>query len=197
MHTASLPSRLRLVRSAAITALAIAAVASFTAPAQAAKLAVTDTGDGGAYCTSTGGVATTMRAWAGTNNDAHLWTPYGGIVQACTYTAADTSQIVIWQNTLRSPVATMAALAYYAEVPYNGGGPGNPSTYYCEQVKGSWQVGNGLDGGGWANGRGQEVYGMCVFADGSAIDAWGLLYHSAGTIRGIDLGTVLKFPNPY
>jgi hypothetical protein len=187
MHALPLPA-------SALATLALAATALLSAPAHAAR---PDTGDKGAYCTSTGGTATTMRAWAGTNNDAHLWVPYGGIVQACTYTSSDTSQIVIWQNTLGSPVATMAALAYYAKVPYAGGGPGNPSTYYCEQLKGAWQVGNGLDGGGWANGRGQEVYGMCVFADGSAIDAWGLLYHSNDIVRGIDLGTVLKFPNPY
>ena len=90
----------------------------------------------------------------------------------------------------------MAALAYSAEVPSNGG-VGNPSLAYCLQLGGAWQVGNGLDGGGWATGRGERVYTMCVFADGSAIDTWGLLYHSANIIRGKDLATVLKFANPY
>jgi hypothetical protein len=37
----------------------------------------------------------------------------------------------------------------------------------------------------------------CIFPDNSTIDAWGLFYHSAGIIRGIDLSTVLKYPNPY
>jgi hypothetical protein len=36
-----------------------------------------------------------------------------------------------------------------------------------------------------------------MFADMSAIDDWGLLYHANDIIRGKDLSTVFKFPNPY
>jgi hypothetical protein len=37
----------------------------------------------------------------------------------------------------------------------------------------------------------------CIFPDNSTIDSWGLFYHSAGIIRGTDLSTVLRYPNPY
>ena len=150
----------------------------------------------GDYCASTGGVPAKMFAWSGTNNDPSVWMQYGGKELACTYTADDSSQITLFESTLESRKPTMAALAYYAEVPSNGG-VGNPSLAYCLQLGGAWQVGNGLDGGGWATGRGERVYTMCVFADGSAIDTWGLLYHSANIVRGKDLSTVLKFANPY
>lgn len=171
------------------SAFALAALALCATSSRAATPA--------SYCTATGGAATTLRAYSGTNNAPRNWVAYGGVVQACIYTADDGSQITLWDSTLASPAPTMAALAYYAQVPYAGGGPGNPSTYYCEQLKGAWQVGNGIDGGGWAAAKGANVYGMCVFADGSAIDAWGLMYHSVGTVRGVDLASVLRFANPY
>jgi hypothetical protein len=37
----------------------------------------------------------------------------------------------------------------------------------------------------------------CIFPDLSSIDSWGLTYHSQGIIRGIDLGTVLRYKNPF
>jgi len=188
----SLHSLLAAFATAGLMAAALAAPTG----AQAASKDTVFAGSKGAYCESTGGVAAKMHAWSGTNNDASLWVQYGGNELACTYTAEDTSQLTIFESTLESRKPTMAALAYYAKVASNGG-PGNPSLSYCNQLGGAWQVGNGFDGGGWAAARGERVYGMCVFADGSAIDAWGLLYHSADIVRGIDLATVLKFKNPY
>jgi hypothetical protein len=192
MHIPTTPRRTArplLALGGSLTILA----AALLAPAGAAQAATRDAGGGdGAYCTSTGGVPSTMRAWANGNGNPKDWVPYGGRIHACTYTAPDTSEITLWESTLQSPVATMAALAYYAEVPPQGGGGGNPSLGYCVQLGGAWQIGNGLDGGGWAIGRGERIYSMCVFADGSAIDSWGLFYHSANIVRGIDLATVLK-----
>jgi hypothetical protein len=52
-------------------------------------------------------------------------------------------------------------------------------------------------GSGWAAQAGDAPHAMCVFADMSAIDDWGLLYHTNDIIRGKDLATVFKFPNPY
>jgi putative hemolysin len=191
--------RSRLLRSplaaVAATGLAAAALAAPTG-ALAAGMDSAAEGSSGDYCTSTGGVSARMHPWSGTNNDASQWMEYGGKRLACTYTAEDTSQITIFEETLESKRPTMAALAYYAEVPPTGG-QGNPSLAYCVQLGGAWQVGNGLDGGGWTTGRGQRVYSMCVFGDGSAIDTWGLFYHSANIVRGIDLATVLKFADPY
>ena len=187
MHTAR--SLRRAFAASTLTALALAAAA----PAHAA----TDARDAAAYCSSTGGVPSKMFPFSGMNNDPKLWMRYGGEVAACTYTNADTSSITIWQSTLASPAPTMAALAYYAQTPQTGGGSGNPAPGYCAQLGGAWMVGNGLDGGGWSTKRGGTAISMCVFADGSAIDDWGLLYHAYSITRGIDLATVLKFANPY
>ena len=53
-------------------------------------------------------------------------------------------------------------------------------------------------GGGWvANGGIDQVLEACIFPDNSTIDSWGLFYHSANIIRGIDLSTVLRYSNPY
>jgi putative hemolysin len=183
---------------AALAASCLAA-AALAAPAAASAATAGDAvpfNSHGEYCTSTGGVAAKMYPFSGTNNDPSQWMQYGGKEMTCTYTAPDTSEITLFESTLESKKPTMAALAYYAEVPSNGG-VGNPSLAYCLQLGGAWQIGNGLDGGGWATGPGARVDTMCVFSDGSAIDTWGLLYHSAGIVRGQDLSLVLKFKNPY
>src|SRR5262249_45618368 len=113
---------MRLVRPLIASIAALAAGALFVAaPAQAAsaKGANVDKTD---HCTATGGAPSTMLAWSNTNADADQWMQYGGKVQACTYTADDSSQITIWTKTLDSKLPTMAALAYYAQVAYTGSG---------------------------------------------------------------------------
>ncbi len=55
--------------------------------------------------------------------------------------------------------------------------------------------GDGAAGGGWVD-AGQPVFvvmDLCVFEDMSAIDAFGLLYHQQGTIRGADLATKMRY----
>ena len=37
------------------------------------------------------------------------------------------------------------------------------------------------------------VVDLCVFEDMSAIDAFGLLYHAEGSIRGADLATKMRY----
>ena len=78
--------------------LTIVAAAAL-APAGVAQAASRDLGNAdGAYCASTGGVPSTMRAWANTNDfNSKAWVPYGGKIHACTYTAPDTSQITLWE----------------------------------------------------------------------------------------------------
>jgi putative hemolysin len=189
----------RSIRSPFAALCAAGAVSALLAAPAGAQAAAREAGAdkvAGAYCTKTGGVPARMHPFSGTNNDPSQWMQYGNNELACTYTADDSSQITIFEHTLESRKPTMAALAYYAKVPSEGG-VGNPSLAYCVQLGGAWQVGNGFDGGGWATAAGERVYGLCVFADGSAIDAWGLLYHSADIVRGKDLATVLRFENPY
>ena len=37
------------------------------------------------------------------------------------------------------------------------------------------------------------VMDMCVFADGSAIDEFGIWYYANGTVRGADLAPILRY----
>jgi len=149
------------------------------------------------YCAATGGVPTTVHPYANTNSDAENWIRYGGSDKVCTYTDAGGARISVWASTLSSRKPTMAALAYYAKVAWDGQGQGNPAWLYCKQIGGTEQIGVVGSGSGWATEAGADLRNMCQFADGSAIDDWGLLYHANDVIRGKDLDGVLKFANPY
>jgi putative hemolysin len=153
----------------------------------------------GAYCAATGGIVQAREAVYGTNNSVQDWLPLAAIEDFCQYIAAgDQSNINISLFTLYATKPTLAALAYYAQVPWNGVGNGNPASFYCSQLGGA-EIGATSGGGGaWVSTTGQtRELETCIFPDNSTIDSWGLLYHSENIIRGIDLSTVLKYPNPY
>ena len=50
-------------------------------------------------------------------------------------------------------------------------------------------------GGGWVDASQPvfKVMNMCVFADGSAIDEFGIMYYAAGTVRGADLAPLFRY----
>jgi putative hemolysin len=147
------------------------------------------------YCVKTGGVVEARRPYYGTNGNDPL--QLKGKRLFCQYTAEDGSRIHVLQETLYSTKPSLAALAYYAQVQL-GDCQGNPASCYCTQLGGSDLFG-GIDaaGGGWVlKGAEDEVLEACIFPDMSSIDSWGLAYHSVGVIRGIDLGTVLRYKNP-
>ena len=151
------------------------------------------------YCTATGGVVQSREAIYGTNNPVQDWLPLAAVEDFCQYiSSADQSNINISLLTLYTEKPTLAALAYYAQVPWNGEGNGNPASFYCSQLGGA-EIGATSGGGGaWVAGTGAtRELETCIFPDNSTIDSWGLLYHSNNIIRGIDLSTVLKYPNPY
>jgi hypothetical protein len=94
---------------------------------------------------------------------------------------------------------TLAALAYYAEVPFNGSScQGSPGSCYCSQIGGTDLFGGiNAAGGGWVlTTDSNDVLDACIFPDLSIIDSYGLFYHSAGIIRGKDLSKVLRYKNP-
>lgn len=157
------------------------------------------TGPAETYCTTTGGVVEVRYAVYGTNNPQQDWLLLGGVEPFCVYTlASDGSRIHLAINTLYTTKPTLAALAYYAEVPWNGQGNGNPASFYCTQLGGAEIGATDAAGGGWvAMGGVDEVLETCIFPDNSTIDSWGLFYHSDNIIRGIDLSTVLRYSNPY
>ncbi len=149
-----------------------------------------------AYCVQTGGTVETRTAWYGTNGPTPL--RLAGDRTFCQYKAKDGSRIHLLLDTLYTQKPTLAALAYYAQVPI-GSCNGNPASCYCTLLGGSDQFGGtNAAGGGWVQPNSiDQTLEACMFPDLSSIDSWGLTYHSAGIIRGIDLSKVLRFKNPY
>jgi len=147
------------------------------------------------YCTDNGGVVETRQPYFGTNFSNPL--QLAGSRQFCQFTAkGDGSRIHILLSTLYATKPTLAALAYYAKVPLqSSGGGGNPASFYCTQLGGSDQFGGvNIGGGGWVQwGAIDESLEACIFPDMSSIDSWGLAYHSASIIRGINLGKVMRY----
>lgn len=149
-----------------------------------------------AYCVQTGGAVETRVAYFGTNGPNPL--KLAGERSFCRYKAHDGSRIHLLLDTLYTQQPTLAALAYYAQVPVGQCG-GNPASCYCTLLGGSDQFGGtNLGGGGWVNlGTVDQTLEACIFPDLSSIDSWGLTYHSVGIIRGIDLAKVLRYKNPF
>jgi putative hemolysin len=148
-----------------------------------------------AYCVQTGGRVEHRIPEYGTNGSNPL--VLSGSHDFCRYTGKDHSHIHLFLTTLYTTQPSLAALAYYAEVP-PGQCEGNPASCYCTLLGGSDQFGGtNAAGGAWVdNGKVDTDLEACIFPDLSSIDSFGLFYHSAGIIRGIDLSTVLRYSNP-
>jgi len=169
---------------------------AFSAPDEAAAAA---------YCTSKGGAVQRRIPVFGTNNPSSQWLVLSGSADFCVWTANDSAQSRIYTllTTLYTTMPTLAALAYESKIPepkscQNIGGA-NPSSCYCTYLGGSDQFGGAnLAGGAWVfKGKTPDVaLQTCIFPDLSSIDSWGLFYHSAGIIRGIDLNKVLRYHKP-
>jgi hypothetical protein len=157
-----------------------------------------------AYCVSTGGVVEHRIPVFGTNDPPKQWLRLSGSANFCQYTKGKgqtSSRIHILLSTLYTAQPTLAALAYYAKVPLKDAGctgGGNPASCYCTYLGGSDQFGGAnLAGGAWVLRNTTDVaLETCMFPDMSSIDSWGLTYHSAGIIRGIDLAKVLRYHKP-
>ena len=159
------------------------------------------------HCTSVGGEVQQREATWNTNSDQSQWQDLGRSIELCRFKANDEagSRIYVDLLTLYTETPTLASAAYMAKVPMREElPPGNPATWYCADLAGSSQFGAGSAGGGWVNADDPDdvVVALCVFPDGSAIDDWGLAYHSDGTIRGADLAPLFRadtagFPHIY
>lgn len=186
----------------ALAACAAPASAPFTAASgDSAPLAAVAAPQGAdaaaaAYCRKTGGTVQTRAAWYSTSSGVQA--PLGATGVFCHYVAKDRSTIDILASTLYSTKPTLAALAYYAETKLNKTCQkylADPAVCYCrQQLVGSDFY---LAGGSWVL-AGQRPNPsnrtpFCVFSDFSVIDSWGLAYHSAGIVRGIDLSKVLRY----
>jgi putative hemolysin len=157
--------------------------------------AVTSDTAAGAYCESTGGKVENRVPEYGTNGSQPL--VLSGHHKFCVYSSHG-AHIHLFLDTLYTTLPSLAALAYYAQVQ-PGQCNGNPASCYCTLLGGSDQFGGTSgNGGAWVSeGKIDTDLEACIFPDLSTIDSWGLLYHSQGIIRGIDLSTVLRYQNPY
>ncbi|HEY1613647.1 MAG TPA: hypothetical protein VGF97_08155 [Rhizomicrobium sp.] len=150
-----------------------------------------------AYCTSKGGVVQEREPFYGTNGGTAL--QLAGKQFFCQFTSQkDGSQINLLLSTMYTKMPTLAALAYYAEVTYNGNCNGSPGSCYCSQLGGTDLFGGiNAAGGGWVlTTDSNDVLDTCIFPDMSSIDSYGLFYHSAGIVRGKNLAKVLRYKNP-
>lgn len=187
------------MRSLSRLGLLVAACSLFVAPTAvmaAGGYADPDAAAAGAYCQSVGGTVEHRVPEYGTNGPSVL--KLAGGHDFCLFTGSDGSHIHLFLSTLYTKQPSLAALAYYAQVP-TGSCNGNPASCYCTLLGGSDQFGgtNGAGGAWVSNGSIDTDLETCIFPDLSSIDSWGLTYHSAGIIRGIDLSTVLRYSNPY
>ncbi|MFY9646180.1 MAG: hypothetical protein WAK29_13430 [Terriglobales bacterium] len=160
-----------------------------------------DLGKAEAYCVSKGGEVDVREPYYNTNADPQDWFRLSGDRGFCKFTSKkDGSRIYVLLSTLYTDQPSLAALAYYAEVPLSGSCNGNPASCYCSQIGGTDLFGGiNASGGGWVKKSDpiDTVLEACIFPDLSSIDSWGLTYHQAGIIRGKNLDKVLRYANPY
>jgi hypothetical protein len=182
-----------------ITFVAALAAAIFTA----APVFAADDGNAlslqkaAAYCTAKGGLVQEREPYYGTNGGTPL--RLAGKQEFCQFTSKkDSSQINLLLSTLWTKMPSLATLAYYAEVTYNGNCNGSPGSCYCSQLGGTDLFGGiNAAGGGWVlTTNSNDVLDTCIFPDMSSIDSYGLFYHSANIVRGKNLAKVLRYKNP-
>ena len=202
-----------LAASIICIALAVALVLPAARPVQAANDPTIPTmpnvaedaatlSDAAAYCVKKGGEVDIRTPYYNTNDIQQNWFRLSGDRNFCKFTSKkDGSRIHVLLSTLYTQKPSLAALAYYAKVPFDGSTcHGNPGSCYCSQLGGTDLFGGiNLNGGGWVQ-KSDPVYTLleaCILPDMSSIDSWGLTYHQANIIRGKNLKGVLRYPDPF
>ncbi|MFD8309050.1 DUF333 domain-containing protein [Streptomyces sp. NPDC059690] len=150
------------------------------------------------WCTAKGGKPVDY-SYSHRHTNRSLPASPGGHTLMCEFTnTKDDTSITVAADTLTADTPTLAALAYTFKPkkrPWTGG---NPATQYCTDLGGSVQFG---DDGSRApsqrkNPAPDQFIGMCVFADQSMIDEWGLFSHLGDVMRGADLKDKWKAKMP-
>jgi putative hemolysin len=163
--------------------------------------------DAQAYCTQQGGRVVSLKPSLSPDSDAQV--ELAGSLSACQFISQDgdtQEQIIVDLDTLYSERPTLAGLAYLSRVPSsNSGAAGsNPASSYCPDDLAATAAFGTTSSGAWVGALdpGMEAgdaeplsdqVTLCVFADRSAIDDFGLFYASQGIVRGIDLSTVMRY----
>jgi putative hemolysin len=154
----------------------------------------------GDYCLIHGGILVERFPFVGTS--AGTLIQLGGSRWFCEFTGSDeaeppTSRISVGLSTLYSTEPTLATIAYLAAPSVPEADDDRLAAQYCAYLGGSSEFGSdGTLVGGWASDPSDPSstsIGICIFADGSAIDDWGLAYHSNGVIRGADLKPLFRY----
>lgn len=149
------------------------------------------------YCVDSGGTIESRQPTFGTNNAESTWVELGEPIDVCRFVddSGDyRTSIFVDPVTLHSENPTLAALAYLRKAPVPNVAPANPASQLCIDLGGAVTYGQGPDGGGFVlKGDDLDVVAMCVFADGSFIDEWGIGYYSSDTVRGADLAPLFRF----
>jgi hypothetical protein len=107
--------------------------------------------------------------------------------------------ISILLTTLYAQQPTLAALAYLSKVRMHEGAStsANPASINCTSLGGTSTFGPiSAAGGGWPTANPDDTYHIiseCVFADGSMLDEWGILYYANDVVRGTDLSEKLRY----
>jgi len=163
--------------------------------------------DAGEYCSKQGGQVVELKPQLFPDSDNQV--ELAGSMHACQFISQDgdnVTQLIVDLDTLHSEKPTLAGLAYLAEVPSSNSGVAgsNPASSYCpDDLGGTEQFGTAAAGAwvgpldpGMEAGDTQplgDTVNLCVFADRSAIDEFGLFYASDGTVRGVDLSSVMRY----
>jgi len=194
---------------AVLTAVAVGACSTAattgpgTAPATSAggSPGSGDTAAAEQYCTTKGGMLVDRVATWNTNADPSAWLQLAGRWRVCEFETGSGDQatrISVDLTTLSSPEPTIAAIAYLSKVRTTSPPQpsANPADWSCRNdYLGASSFGNTASVGGWVD-QSQPVFKVmdyCVFADGSAIDEFGLWYHANGAIRGADLAPLFAY----
>jgi len=153
------------------------------------------------YCTDKGGMLVDRVATWNTNADPAAQLPLAGKMTFCEFESGSgqqTTRIAVDLTTLSSTQPTLAAIAYLSKIgPVVPSNPGqNPGAYDCNTgLGGAGTFGTTAAGGGWvaASEPVFKVMNLCFFADGSAIDEFGIFYYANDVVRGADLAPLFAY----
>ena len=198
-------SRLIMVLALEVALVAACSTTASTVPTDATNggsAAAIDTAAAEKYCTDQGGVLVDRVATWNANADPSAWLELAGRMRLCEFEMGEgdaTTRISVDLVTLSSEEPTLAGLAYLSKVPPTlpKQSSANPAAHNCMQgLAGTSQFGNTpASGGGWVDETQPTfvVMSLCMFADGSAIDEWGITYYANGDVRGADLATKMRY----
>lgn len=195
------------MRSGRTLGIGLAAGAASVLALATIATAASEPSDAEAYCGQHGGNVVELKPSLFPDTDQQV--ELAGTFKVCQFISdedGNPAQIVVDLETLYSEKPTLAGLAYLSKVPSSSSGTAgaNPAPSYCQDDLGGTEAFGTSAAGSWVGGLdpGMEAgaseplgdtISLCVFADRSAIDEFGLFYASQGVVRGKDLATVMRY----